>query len=301
MERANISEHRIYTQGKMDAEEDFTLLVQALTRLMLAHHKRMVLPQKPEVEAYLIPVVQPFCPLEETNLWAHYNAKNWTAATIETSKDHYLRVQAEAIDMRRPLLVVDWDRTFLVAARRARQHTPHIKEEALETTRVDLEKIMGPSFPIEAGNREIRRNIMVVQGGSQMAQDKVARGGTTSTRNWPMWDYGATENSPGIDQRGGMRKESGTMGSGTPPTRPTMEEKGRRIQDHDGNPEGASYIPLTPEKTITNNIQEIPQLETLGDRGTQTRGPAELRLKRDREEGEEEEEEEEGNKEDQNP
>ncbi|TWW80188.1 hypothetical protein D4764_01G0000030 [Takifugu flavidus] len=239
------------------------------------------------------------------NLWAHYNAKNWTRATIETLKDHYLRVQAGAIEMMRPLLVVDWDRAFLVAARRARQHTPHIKEEALEAARVDLEKIMWPSFPIEAGNREIRKDTRGVQGKPQTAQDKAAHGGTSSTTSWQMTDCGTTENPQDTDQPGGMVKESGAMGSGTPPTRPTMEEKGEGVQDQGGNPGGASYIPLSPEITIEHNTHKTPRLEALDDRETQTMGSAILRSKRDMEEEEEEEddegEEEEGNKEDQNP
>ncbi|TWW66806.1 hypothetical protein D4764_20G0008380 [Takifugu flavidus] len=55
-----------------------------------------------EVEVYLIRIIQPFCPSEETHLWAHQNAKDWTLATIQTLKEHYLRVQEEAKHHRHP-------------------------------------------------------------------------------------------------------------------------------------------------------------------------------------------------------
>lgn len=144
----------------MATTDDFTVMVQALTRLILSHHKGLLLPQGPEdplptylkeVEAYLIRVIQPYCPSEVTDLVAHYNAKAWTSATIETLREHYLRVQDEAVEELRSLWVVDWERAYLVAARRARRNTPHIRRKALETTRHTLGELMRPLSPIRMG------------------------------------------------------------------------------------------------------------------------------------------------------
>lgn len=140
----------------MDTAEDFITLVQSLVELIIAHHKQTQLPKDPwdpipqelaEAEAYLIRIVCPFLPSEETNQCAHHNAKNWTKATLETLQEHYLRIIDNITNTIQSLLVPDWERAFLVASRRAKNNTPQIKTEALNSTYDLLCNIMSPSFP----------------------------------------------------------------------------------------------------------------------------------------------------------
>lgn len=141
----------------MDTAEDFMTLVEKLVHLILVHHKHSRLPKTlndpipgflAEAEAYLIRKIQPFLPSEETSLCAHNNAKNWTAATLETLNEHYDRIKNNTIDRIRALLVPDWNRAFLVASRRARQHSKNINPNSFESTYMVLRDIMSPSFPL---------------------------------------------------------------------------------------------------------------------------------------------------------
>lgn len=141
----------------MDTAEDFTTLVENLVHVILAHHKHSRLPATSndpiprflmETEAYLIRKIKPFLPSEETNLCAHYNAKIWTSATIETLKEHYGQIKDKAVDTIRTLLVPDWNRAFLVASRRAKKQSKNINPTSLESTYTLLRDIMSPSFPL---------------------------------------------------------------------------------------------------------------------------------------------------------
>lgn len=148
----------------MDTAEDFKTLVEKLVHLILAHHKHAQLPDTledpipgflTETEAYLIRKIKPFLPSEETNLCFHFNAKNWTLATIETFKEHYDRIHDKTVDTIRALLVPDWSRAVLVASRRAKQLSVTIKPTTFEHMHTLLKNITTPSFPENPYNKPI--------------------------------------------------------------------------------------------------------------------------------------------------
>lgn len=250
----------------MNTSEDFTTLVQALTQLILSHHKRTRLPQGPEdplptflaeIETYLIRIIQPFYPSEETHLCSHHNAKNWTTATIKTLKEHYLRLQDKNIEIIKSLLVMDWDRALLVAIRRARQHTPQIKEEAIETTRNILRDIMEPSFPIKSKeNTEPRRK-------NTEKWETIPRNtfqGETP-HNTPL-----NTNSPTRTTETPLHARRQTLEDGSPTTPPPepMEENTETITwSNHHNPCITPHIPITPEITVINTTPKLPQLRPL--------------------------------------
>lgn len=141
----------------MNTAEDFLTLVNKLVQFILAHHKTASLPNNPDdklppflvdAEKYLIRIINPSTPSEDTTLAAHHNAQQWIAATLTLLQDHYRRIRERVIAEITPLLVPAWNRALLVAIRQARRKSPSIRECSIEATRVMLSDIMATSFPM---------------------------------------------------------------------------------------------------------------------------------------------------------
>ncbi|TWW58463.1 hypothetical protein D4764_07G0011820 [Takifugu flavidus] len=226
-----------------------------------------------EVEVYLIRIIQPFCPSEETHLWAHQNAKDWTSATIQTLKEHYLRVQEEAVNMIRPLLVIDWNRAFLVAARRARQHTPHIREEALEATQITLTSIMAPSFPLKTEKHTgLRSETMMQREKPHPEIGNTSWSGTLPTTKVLTSEDDTPGTSPHTDQPLEAEEVPTTTALTTTP------------QKHHRHPDETKYRRLIPKGMNSIAILGTPRLRPFTRREPHTGEQIDLGDKRDREE-----------------